>query len=54
MADDLTEADNLVRNHQGFENDAIGQVLARLVRESKAQRAALKDLRDRVAALEQR
>jgi hypothetical protein len=52
--EDLTEADTLVRNHSGIENDEIGQLLARLVRHTKVLTAAVKDLRDRVTELETR
>jgi hypothetical protein len=53
MADeDLTEADTLVRNHHGIENDEIGALLTRLVRQTKLLTVAVKDLRDRVTELE--
>jgi hypothetical protein len=49
---DIDDAETLVRNHQGIENDDIGRLLVRLVREVRGLRVAVKDLRDRVTALE--
>jgi hypothetical protein len=49
---DIDDAEAMVRNHQGIENDELGRLLVRMVREARALRVAVKDLRDRVAVLE--
>lgn len=49
---DIDEAEAMVRTHQGIENDEIGRMLVRLVREIRGLRVAVQDLRARVTALE--
>jgi hypothetical protein len=49
---DIDDAEAMVRNHQGIENDELGRLLVRMVREARALRVAVKDLRDRMAVLE--
>lgn len=52
MADDLVDAENMVRDHKGIENDEVGRVAVRVLRSLRQLTIAVKDLRDRVAALE--
>jgi cell division septum initiation protein DivIVA len=51
---DIDEAEAMVRGHQGIENDEVGRLIVRLVREIRGLRTAVQDLRARVTALEAR
>jgi hypothetical protein len=52
MADDLTDAKATLQRIQGLENHPYGVVLARAVRLLEGAAVRLKQLEDRVAALE--
>ena len=52
MADDLKDAEDQVHDHKGFENDEIGRLLAKVLRNQRLIANAVKDLRDRVDILE--
>ena len=55
MADELDETTALIQQHDGFENDEPGLIMARLARLLLLRlRPRLKALEDRVTALEQR
>jgi hypothetical protein len=54
MADDMTEAEDELRGHQGIENHPYGRVFVRLARVTRNLVVRMKALEDRVKALEGR
>lgn len=52
MADDLTDAEDEARKHDGLENDEFGRTTARLLRTARQIVARIKALEDRVTKLE--
>jgi hypothetical protein len=54
MADDLTDAEDEARQHDGFERHPYGRMIARLMRTARLIVTRLKALEDRVKALEGR
>jgi len=54
MADDLTDAEDEARNHEGLERHPHGRLIARLIRTIRVLVARVRALEDRVSALEDR
>jgi hypothetical protein len=53
VANDLDEAEQVLRDHAGVDNDDIGRVLSRLVRTARRIIGRLADIEARLTVLEQ-